>query len=77
MFKFKRRIPWVGLSLMMESDFFHAAQPLFEAGEVEVLEWSFDMGWALAFRTEAFVWSLGIGAITTLIMRAIFRLLLR
>jgi hypothetical protein len=47
MFKFKRRIPWVGLSLMMESGFLHAAQPLFEAGEVEVLEWSFDMGWGV------------------------------
>jgi uncharacterized protein (UPF0276 family) len=47
MFKFKRRTPMVGLSLMMESDFFQAAQPLFEAGEVEVLEWSFDMGWGV------------------------------
>lgn len=37
--------PWVGLSLMLDPDFFQAAQPLFEAGEVEVLEWSFDMGW--------------------------------
>ncbi len=33
---------------MMESEFFQATQPLFEAGEVEVLEWSFDMGWGVA-----------------------------
>ncbi len=33
---------------MMESDFFRAAQPLFESGEVEVLEWSFDMSWGIA-----------------------------
>jgi uncharacterized protein len=30
---------------MPDSDFLGAAQPLFEAGRVEVLEWSFDMGW--------------------------------
>jgi uncharacterized protein len=35
----------VGLSLMLDSDFLRAAYPLFEAGEVEVLEWSFDCGW--------------------------------
>lgn len=37
--------PQVGLSLMLEGDFMRAAYPLFEAGEVEVLEWSFDCGW--------------------------------
>src|SRR5262249_21161998 len=37
--------PQVGLSLMLEADFLRAAYPLFEAGEVEVLEWSFDCGW--------------------------------
>jgi uncharacterized protein (UPF0276 family) len=37
--------PFVGLSLMLEDDFLHAAYPLFEAGAVEVLEWSFDTGW--------------------------------
>ncbi len=37
--------PWVGLSLMLEDDFLRAAYPLFAAGEVEVLEWSFDTGW--------------------------------
>jgi uncharacterized protein len=40
-----RKLPRVGLSLMPDSDFLEAAQPLFEAGRVEVLEWSFDMGW--------------------------------
>ena len=40
--------PLVGLSLMLEDDFLRAALPLFEAGEVEVLEWSFDVGWGLA-----------------------------
>jgi uncharacterized protein (UPF0276 family) len=45
MFKLKRRTPLVGLSLMMESNFFQATQPLFESGEVEILEWSFDMSW--------------------------------
>ena len=39
--------PWVGLSLMLEDDFLRAALPLFEAGEVETLEWSFDVGWSL------------------------------
>ena len=38
--------PLVGLSLMLEEDFLSAALPLFEAGEVEVLEWSFDIGWS-------------------------------
>jgi uncharacterized protein len=37
--------PSVGLSFMREADFFLAAKPLFELGEVEILEWSFDMGW--------------------------------
>ena len=39
------RRPSVGLSLMLEADFAQAAQPLFQAGEVDVLEWSFDVGW--------------------------------
>jgi uncharacterized protein len=37
--------PWVGVSLMLEDDFLRAAHHLFAAGEVEVLEWSFDIGW--------------------------------
>jgi uncharacterized protein (UPF0276 family) len=37
--------PLVGLSLMLEDDFLRAAYPLFEAGQVDVLEWSFDTGW--------------------------------
>ncbi len=37
--------PLLGLSLMLEDDFLRAAYPLFQAGEVEVLEWSFDCGW--------------------------------
>ncbi|MFO0969117.1 MAG: DUF692 family protein [Gemmataceae bacterium] len=37
--------PWVGLSLMPEPEFLAAAYPLFEAGLVDVLEWSFDVGW--------------------------------
>src|ERR1043165_7015718 len=41
----RARQPQVGLSLMLEEDFLRAAFPLFEAGEVEVLEWSFDVGW--------------------------------
>jgi uncharacterized protein (UPF0276 family) len=39
--------PLVGLSLMLEEDFVRASLPLFEAGEVDVLEWSFDVGWSL------------------------------
>jgi uncharacterized protein len=35
----------VGLSLMPEPEFFQAARQLFEAGQVDVLEWSFDVGW--------------------------------
>jgi uncharacterized protein (UPF0276 family) len=37
--------PWVGLSLMPEPEFLAAAFPLLEADSVEVLEWSFDVGW--------------------------------
>jgi uncharacterized protein len=43
--KRSQKRPRVGLSLMPDSDFLVAAQPLFEAGRVEALEWSFDMGW--------------------------------
>ena len=39
--------PLVGLSLMLEDDFVRATLPFLEAGEVEVLEWSFDVGWSL------------------------------
>ena len=35
-----------GLSLMLEDDFLQATLPLFENGEVEALEWSFDIGWS-------------------------------
>jgi uncharacterized protein len=45
--KRSKHAPWVGLSLMTEPTFLQAAQPLFAAGEVEVLEWSFDMAWGL------------------------------
>lgn len=38
--------PQIGLSLMPQPDFWQAAQPLFDASEVEVVEWSFDMGWS-------------------------------
>lgn len=37
--------PWVGLSLMPEPEFLAAAYPLLEEGTVEVVEWSFDVGW--------------------------------
>jgi uncharacterized protein len=37
--------PQVGLSLMPQAGFLAAAQPLLESGAVEVVEWSFDMGW--------------------------------
>jgi uncharacterized protein (UPF0276 family) len=35
----------VGLSLMLEPAFIAAALPLLESGSVNVLEWSFDIGW--------------------------------
>lgn len=38
--------PWVGLSLMPEESFRLAAAPLFTAGLIDVVEWSFDVGWA-------------------------------
>ncbi|MDF1663654.1 MAG: DUF692 family protein [Planctomycetota bacterium] len=38
----------LGLSLMPSEDFIAAAYELFEAGEVDVLEWSFDMAFARA-----------------------------
>lgn len=34
-----------GLSLMNSHDFLAASLPLFDAGEVQVLEWSFDISW--------------------------------
>ena len=37
--------PRVGLSMMIEEPFRLATLPLFEAGVVEVLEWSFELGW--------------------------------
>src|SRR5262245_38164176 len=40
--------PLVGLSLMLEDDFLRTSLPLFEASEVEVLEWSFDVGWGVS-----------------------------
>lgn len=35
----------VGLSLMLGEDFWLAAKPLFDSGAVDIVEWSFDMGW--------------------------------
>ena len=40
--------PAVGLSFMIDDAFRQASLPLFEAGEVEVLEWSFDTVWGAA-----------------------------
>lgn len=37
--------PWLGISLMPEAEFLQAAYPLLEEGCVDVLEWSFDVGW--------------------------------
>ncbi|KTD62277.1 hypothetical protein Lsan_1810 [Legionella santicrucis] len=37
--------PKMGLSLMPEQDYLDASLPLFESGQVEVIEWSFDMCW--------------------------------
>lgn len=34
--------PWVGIALMPEAEFIASALPLFEGGEIDVLEWSFD-----------------------------------
>ncbi len=38
-------MPYAGLSLMPEEEFLEAALPLFEAGLVDAVEWSFDTGW--------------------------------
>ena len=38
-------MPALGLSLMPEPAFAAAALPLFDEGLIDVLEWSFDMGW--------------------------------
>lgn len=35
----------VGLSLMPGEEYWQVAQPLFEKNEVEIVEWSFDIGW--------------------------------
>lgn len=37
--------PHVGVSLMLDAPFLTATYPLFEAGVVDVVEWSFDMAW--------------------------------
>lgn len=37
--------PMVGLSLMPQAGYLATTLPLFEAGEVDVIEWSFDMAW--------------------------------
>lgn len=37
---------------MLEPDFVAAALPLLQAGEVDVLEWSFDIGWSQAAMPE-------------------------
>ena len=49
----KERIE-TGLSVMLEEEFHAAVQPLLDAGEVDVLEWSFDMAWGgqLPFRVK-------------------------
>ena len=39
--------PMLGLSLMLSNDFLKCTYPLFENGEVEILEWSFDTKWGL------------------------------
>jgi uncharacterized protein len=44
--------PSVGVALMMEPQFAHAAYPLFAAGEVEIVEWSFDTLWSGAIAPE-------------------------
>ena len=31
---------------MLEDEFLQASLPLFENGEVDVIEWSFDVGWS-------------------------------
>jgi uncharacterized protein (UPF0276 family) len=38
-------MPFVGLSLMPQTEFLEASLPLIEAGDVEAVEWSFDAGW--------------------------------
>lgn len=47
----------VGLSLMLADDFRRATTPLFEAGVVDVLEWSFDTGWDVDVRAP---WAAGL-----------------
>ncbi len=37
--------PLCALSLMLDDDYRRAVYPLFEAGEVDAVEWSFDCGW--------------------------------
>lgn len=39
--------PLLGLSLLLEKEFLNCTYPLFENGEVEILEWSFDTCWEL------------------------------
>jgi len=39
------QLPKLGLSLQPEQTFLDASSPLFESGEVDVIEWSFDMCW--------------------------------
>lgn len=47
----------VGLSLMLEEEYRAAAYPLLDAGEVDILEWSFDTCWGEAAVPE---WAEGL-----------------
>src|SRR5262245_6156327 len=42
-----RAMPRIGLSMMVEADFIDATRELFEGGEVQVLEWTLDVGWCI------------------------------
>ncbi|KAL6074639.1 DUF692 domain-containing protein [Balamuthia mandrillaris] len=47
--------PWVGLSLMPGGSFRRAVAPLFDAGQVEAVEWSMDIGWAMGKNFDPWV----------------------
>lgn len=55
----ERVTPRAGLSLMMSQDWLTAALPIFERGQVEAIEWTWDAGGPLPDWAEALVESYG------------------
>lgn len=49
-------LPQTGLSLMPEDDYLLASDALFDSGDVDVIEWSFDMCWGKSIPPRCIDW---------------------